>query len=71
MYNRRTVQQLTPEEINELKEYLLFLDEEEFYEEIDEISDDDVYKRFAERTFAYSDFICNRTPSGFYDGMAA
>ena len=37
MYNRRTVYQLTRNEMNELKEYLLFLDEEEFYEEINEI----------------------------------
>lgn len=59
MYNRRTVYQLTREEINELKEYLLFLDEEEFYEDIDEISDEDVYAKFATRTFAFCDFTCN------------
>ena len=69
MYNRRTVYQLTRNEMNELKEYLLFLDEEEFYEEIDEISDADLYSKFASRTFAYSDFICNR--DGSDHGMAA
>ena len=64
----RTVYELTRNEMNELKEYLLFLDEEEFYEEIDEISDEDVYLRFAEKTFAYSDFICNSSDD---HGMAA
>lgn len=59
MYNRRTVFELTAEEIYELKEYLLFLDEEEFYEDIDEISDEDVFMKFKTRTFAYSDFTCN------------
>lgn len=69
MYNRRTVFELTRNEMNELKEYLLFLDEEEFYEEIDEISDEDVYSKFAEKTFAYGDFICNRSSDDH--GMAA
>ncbi len=59
MENRRTVFELTSEEINELKEYLLFLDEEEFYEDIDEISDNDIFERFAGHTFTYGDFTCN------------
>ena len=69
MYNRRTVYQLTRNEMNELKEYLLFLDEEEFYEEIDEISDQDVYRKFDGYLFSASDFICNRDDNDH--GMAA
>lgn len=55
----RTVFELTREEINELKAYLLFNDEEEFYEEIDEISDQDVYRKFDGYLFSASEFICN------------
>ena len=55
----RTVFELTREEMDELKTYMLFNDEEEFYEDIDEISDSDVYARFSDHRFSYGDFICN------------
>lgn len=55
----RTVFELTRDEMDELKAYMLFNDEEEFYEEIDEISDQDVYAKFEGYKFSYSDFTCN------------
>ena len=55
----KTVFELTREEMDELKTYMLFNDEEEFYEDIDEISDSDVYARYEDHRFSYSDFTCN------------
>lgn len=55
----KTVFELTRDEMNELKAYLLFNDEEEFYEDIDEISDQDVYRKFEGFRFSFSDFACN------------
>ena len=39
---------------------MLFDDENEFYESIDEIEDADVIRRFGTMTFARADFACNR-----------
>ena len=59
----RTVFELTRDEMDELKAYMLFNDEEEFYEALDEISDEDVYRKFSGQKFSYSDFTCNACPA--------
>ena len=55
----KTFYELTREEIEELKFALLFDDVNEFYESIDEISDQDVFRRFGNKMFRTSDFSCN------------
>jgi len=55
----RTVFELTRDEMDELKAYMLFNDEEEFFEDFEEISDEDVYRKFSDHKFSYSDFTCN------------
>ena len=56
----RTVQELSRRELNELKAYLLFNDTEDFYEHIDEITDEAVIARFSGKFFRTKDFACNR-----------
>lgn len=55
----RTVFELTRDEMDELKAYMLFNDEEEFFEDFDEISDQDVYAKFEGYKFSADDFTCN------------
>ena len=55
----RTVFELTRDEMDELKAYMLFNDEEEFFEDFDEISDEDVYAKFEGYKFSAGDFTCN------------
>ena len=61
MSNMRTIYELTKDEINELKVIMLFSDDEEFYEDIDEISDDSVVQKFQSLKFRKEDFVCNLT----------
>lgn len=51
MRDVRTVYDLTEEEIRELKMFMLYDDENEFYEDIDEISLGDVIRRFGDKVF--------------------
>ena len=60
MNDRRTIYELNNEEFEELRFFMLFDDENEFYESIDEIEDADVIRRFGTMTFARADFACNR-----------
>ena len=55
----KTFYELTREEIEELKFAMLWDDANEFYESIDEISDNDVMRRFGNKMFRSSDFSCN------------
>ena len=59
MKDVRTIFELTKEEFEELRAVMLFDDENEFYESIDEISDADVIRRFGKMEFRSSDFSCN------------
>ena len=62
MSKTRTFAELTRQEIDELKTILLFSDELEFFESIDEISDMDVMRRFGGYNFHTEDFSCNLHP---------
>jgi hypothetical protein len=55
----RTIYELTNEEFNELKVVMLFDDCTEFYEDIDEISDESVINKFGKLMFRREDFSCN------------
>ena len=55
----RTIYELTEEEINELKFFMLYDDVDEFYETIDEISTESVIARFGRMAFRTEDFSCN------------
>ena len=55
----RTIYELTNEEFNELKVVMLFDDCTEFYEDIDEISDESVINKFGNLRFRREDFTCN------------
>ena len=59
MNNLRTIDELTSEEYQELKIILLFSDDEQFYEDIDEITDESVIAKFGSMTFKREDFSCN------------
>ena len=61
MNDTRTVYELTTDEFNELKVIMLFSDDEEFYEDIDEITDDSVVEKFRSLRFRSEDFTCNLT----------
>ena len=61
MNDTRTVNELTTDEFNELKVIMLFSDDEEFYEDIDEITDDSVVEKFRSLRFRREDFTCNLT----------
>lgn len=63
MTDTRTIYELNKEEFEELRVYMLFDDENEFYESIDEIEDEDVIRRFGGMTFRREDFSCNRIPT--------
>ena len=68
MFDRRTIKELTKAEFDELKVVMLYDDENEFYEDIDEITDEAVYERFAAFTFKTSDFACNFRSGDNNDG---
>ena len=59
----RNIYELTTEEFAELREYMLFDDENEFYDSIEDIDDSDVIRRFGSMTFRKEDFSCNRKPT--------
>ncbi|MBO4636912.1 MAG: hypothetical protein J5685_07175 [Clostridiales bacterium] len=59
MNNIKTIYELTEEEFEELRVIMLYDDENEFYEDIDEISDDDVIRRFENTLFRPENFSCN------------
>ena len=61
MNDTRTVYELTTDEFNELKVIMLFSDDEEFYEDIDEITDDSVVEKCRRLRFRREDFTCNLT----------
>ena len=71
MKDIKTVYELTSEELDELRLYMLYDDENEFYEDIDEISDSDIYARFADRLFRDKDFAWNQTGRHAPEGVAA
>ena len=55
----RTIYELTAEEFDELKFVMLYDDSTEFYEDIDEISDESVIMKFGKLLFRREDFSCN------------
>ncbi|MCR5617000.1 MAG: hypothetical protein K6F83_01775 [Clostridiales bacterium] len=59
MNDKRTFRELTSDELNELKIIMLFSDDEEFYEDIDEISYASVENKFGKMSFSKEDFSCN------------
>ncbi|MBO7452621.1 MAG: hypothetical protein J6U54_20010 [Clostridiales bacterium] len=59
MNDKRTIYELTRDEFEELKVIMLFDDAEEFYETIDEITDESVYAKFGSLLFTKNDFSCN------------
>ena len=59
MNDARTFYELTSDELNELKVIMLFRDDEEFYEDIDEISYNSVKQKFGNLRFRREDFACN------------
>lgn len=59
MPETRTIYELTNEEFNELKFVMLYDDVEEFYETIDEITDESVIRKFGKLLFRREDFSCN------------
>lgn len=60
MTDTRTIYELNKEEFEELRFFMLYDDENEFYDCIDEIEDEDVIRRFGGATFRREDFSCNR-----------
>lgn len=60
MNDTRTIYELNSEEFEELRTFMLFDDENEFFDSIDDISDCEVIRRFGNVTFKRSDFSCNK-----------
>ncbi|MCR5616911.1 MAG: hypothetical protein K6F83_01325 [Clostridiales bacterium] len=63
MSDTRTIYELKKEEFEELRLFMLFDEENEFFESIDEITDSEVVRRFGNMTFRREDFSCNMIPT--------
>lgn len=56
----RQIFELSVDELNELRTIVLFDDENNFYETIEEVTDEVLYEIFGQRRFTACMFSCNR-----------